>query len=134
LQGKMQGVVQGIIIIIIIIIVIIIISILWCSWSGDCTWNYLARFGHYILDMKVEKNTRILLCSWLPTGTYHKKSSDLDFFFPLKSGEFGSFFPRKKILWLGPCKHHTNHNHLNPTLSITYNGSANLEGWHFYCF
>jgi len=32
----------------------------------------LARFG-YRLDLKVgKKNTRTLLYSWLPTGTYHK--------------------------------------------------------------
>jgi hypothetical protein len=42
---------------------------------------YLSKFGHildkfgYILDMKVRGvggKKRILLYSWLPTGTYHK--------------------------------------------------------------
>jgi len=33
-----------------------------------------------------------------------------------------------------PCKHLTKHNRLYLTLSITYNGSAHLEGWHFTVF
>jgi hypothetical protein len=41
----------------------------------------LSNFG-YILDMKVEKKKKILLDSWLPAGTYQKKS-----------GKFGPLFP-----------------------------------------
>jgi hypothetical protein len=40
--------------------------------------------------MEGEKKTRILLYSWLPTRTYHK-SRVIWIFFPLKSGEFGSY-------------------------------------------
>jgi hypothetical protein len=43
----------------------------------------LARFG-YRLNMKVEKN-RILLFSWLPTGTYHENVANLGQFFHGKS-------------------------------------------------
>jgi hypothetical protein len=31
-----------------------------------------------MLDMKVEKQNRILLYSWLPVGTSHKKYGDLE--------------------------------------------------------
>jgi hypothetical protein len=48
------------------------LSVLACRQSGDHSENNLAKFG-YILDMKVgKKKERILLYSWLPTGTYHK--------------------------------------------------------------
>ncbi len=50
------------------------LRILWWSQSGD----YLVY----------DKNNRILLCSLLPTGTYHKKS-----------GEFGQNFPWKSFVW-----------------------------------
>jgi hypothetical protein len=45
--------------------------------------------------MKVEKH-RILLYSWLPTGTYLKNLA-IWHCFPLKSGEFGPIFPWKNL-------------------------------------
>jgi hypothetical protein len=61
-----------------------------CSQSGNHSENNLAKFG-YVLDMEVGKK-KILLYSWLPTGTYHKNSGNLDFFFSWKSDKFGPFF------------------------------------------
>ncbi len=43
---------------------------MWCSQSDDHPKNHFAKFG-YILDMKVRKKNRIVLYSWLPTGTFH---------------------------------------------------------------
>jgi hypothetical protein len=40
----------------------------------------------------VEKN-RFLLCSWLPTGTYHENVAIIWIYFSSKSGLFGPFFP-----------------------------------------
>jgi hypothetical protein len=45
-----------------------------CRQIVNCPENNLAKFG-YTLDMKVggkKKIKKILLYSWLPTGTYHK--------------------------------------------------------------
>jgi hypothetical protein len=53
----------------------------------------------YRLDMKVEEKNRILLPSWLPTGTYPKYLMIWKLFF--KCSEFESFFPWK-ILCLSP--------------------------------
>jgi hypothetical protein len=41
---------------------------------------------------KKEKDKRIPLYSWLPIGTYHKKSSDLEFFFFKNLMNLGHFF------------------------------------------
>jgi hypothetical protein len=38
------------------------------------------NFG-YILDMKVKKEMESFLYSWLPIGTYHKNSGNLNFYF-----------------------------------------------------
>jgi hypothetical protein len=38
------------------------------SQSGDHSENHFAKFG-YTLDTKVKKQHRILVYSWLPTGT-----------------------------------------------------------------
>jgi len=45
-----------------------------------------------------EKHTRILIYSWLATGTYHKKSSDFDFIFLQKLANLGHFFPEKAFV------------------------------------
>jgi hypothetical protein len=45
--------------------------------------------------MKVGKKSKKRNPSWLPTGTCHKKSGNLEIFFPLKSGKFGPFFSVK---------------------------------------
>jgi hypothetical protein len=47
------------------------LRILWCSQSGNRSQNNLAKFG-YTLDMEVGRKKKILLYSWLSTGTYHK--------------------------------------------------------------
>jgi hypothetical protein len=64
-----------------------------CSQRGDYPENHLAKFG-YILDMKVGKrvkqNPSIFLASYWILSL---KSGDLKKKIPLKSGEFGSFFP-----------------------------------------
>ncbi len=46
------------------------LRILLCSQSGERSQNNLAKFG-YTLDMEVG-GKKILLFSWLSTGTYHK--------------------------------------------------------------
>jgi hypothetical protein len=51
------------------------------------------RYESRKLKLNLKKN-RIILYSWLPTGTsYHKNLLILNFSFSLKSGEFGQFFP-----------------------------------------
>jgi hypothetical protein len=52
-------------------------------------WLHTTRFGNRTQKKKKNRN---LLCSWVPSRAYLKKSGDLDFYFSSKSGEFGSFF------------------------------------------
>jgi len=40
-----------------------------CCQSGDLSLNNLAKFG-YILDSMEVETKKIVLYSWLPTGTY----------------------------------------------------------------
>jgi hypothetical protein len=54
----------------------------------------LAKFG-YIIDIQVGKKNRILLYSWLPSGSYDKTLAIWNFF-NLKFGEFGPLFSREK--------------------------------------
>jgi hypothetical protein len=46
--------------------------------------------------MKVEKN-RFLLCSWLPTRTYHENVAIIWIYFSSRSGLFGHFFHEKSF-------------------------------------
>jgi hypothetical protein len=70
--------------------------ILWCSWSGDHPQDDWVRFGP-IPDMRVEKKTRILVYSLLPSGTFIKIWQS-GYYFSLKSDKFGSFFSWKNNL------------------------------------
>ncbi len=70
-----------------------LLRILWCSQSGDNPENILAKFG-YILDIKVEKKTRILWYSWLLLELMIK-IWQIQSFISSKSGKFGSFFSMK---------------------------------------
>jgi hypothetical protein len=78
-----------------------LLMILWCHQSGNGIENNLAKFG-YVIDMKVGKKNRILLYSWLPTGTYHKKIWQVEKknFFKIWWIWVSFFFPWK-ILWIG---------------------------------
>ncbi len=62
--------------------------------------NNLAKFG-YILNMKVENQNRILLCSWLPTSTYHQNLANLGHFFSMKNPLYRlkSYFFQVEIWW-----------------------------------
>jgi len=82
-----------------------LLRILWCSQSGNHSENNLAKFG-YIVDMKVKKKNRnpSIFLAWLHIGSYHKTLA-IWIFFSSKSGEFGPFFFRRKILSIGPQNH-----------------------------
>jgi hypothetical protein len=49
--------------------------------------------------MKGKNKNRILLYSWLPTGTIHKNLAILEIFFKKKSGEFGPIFSMENPLY-----------------------------------
>ncbi len=50
-----------------------------CSQGGDHPENNLAKFGFVYIYIYIY--IYIILYSWLPAGTYHKKSGDFEFFF-----------------------------------------------------
>ncbi len=66
------------------------------NWSGNHPQDGLAKFG-YMLYMKVERETRNFLYSWLPIGTSHNNMVIwISIFIFLKIWWICAIFPHEK--------------------------------------